>query len=322
MNSSTSSSNADSRHEWKVVLVALLAVAACELAMRSQAHQYLDEQHRLELPSIAAKLSEKPAPRVLMLGNSLTRAGVRLDSFERQLAAHGVQAGGLAKANPDDTAVSQWRAVYENYFASRDRGPDCVVVSFVGEHLADQSGSRSRLTARFVGSMRQMVDVLRHDVDSFDDGADLLAAYWLQSMAYQENAKHRVLSALIPHYQHERQRLNQLRRSVAAAERARSGKRLAYTYHRLDRFIQSLKEHGCQGVFCRMPIPGTQLLDERLVERLNESSMIFVDLRTLIENTRGHYPDSYHMDETAADIYSRAVADELARRLPAMWRQR
>jgi hypothetical protein len=323
MNSSTSSSKpkpeASSRHEWKVILVVLLAVAVCEATMRLQSSRYLDVQHRRALPEIAATLAEAPAPRLLFLGNSLTRNGIDVAAFEEELAKHGLRAGGIAKANPDATAVVQWRATFEHYFATQSPPPDCVVVSYVSAQLTDQVDISNRLTAKLIGGVPQWIDVLRHDVDSFDDGADLTMACLFQSVAYQENAKNRILGFIIPHFQEQRQRLNDLRRAIAAARGNRNGEN-RFSYYRLHRLIASLKDKGCRVVFSLMPLPEVQTYDPQLVVELQNAAAMFFDMRGVYPQIEGHFPDGYHMDETAARIYSQELAREFAKRMPEAWK--
>ena len=68
-----------------------------------------------------------------------------------------------------------------------------------------------------------------------------------------------------------------------------------------------------------MPLPGGQSVDTKLVETIESNNMTFFDLRELASRTEGHYPDGYHMDAVAGDIYSRAVAEALAERHPGMF---
>ncbi len=288
--------------------------------MRLQSSRFLDVQHHLALPEIAATLAEAPSPRLLFLGNSLTRRGIDVTTFEGELAKHGMQAGGIAKANPDATAVVQWRATFEHYFATHNPPPDCVVVSFVSVQLTDQVDISNRLTAKLIGGVPQWLDVLRHDVESFDDGAELTMACLFQSIAYQENAKNRILGFVIPHFREQRQRLNDRRRATAAARRNRKGEN-HFTYYRLHRLIESLKDKGCRVVFCLMPLPEVQAYDPQLAVELQNASAMFFDMRGVHPKIEGHYPDGYHMDETAARIYSQELADAFADRMPELWKR-
>jgi hypothetical protein len=312
MNSSTSSS----KNEWKVVLVVLLAIAACELGVRALAGESANDRHHEEIPAIAAELNSSAAPRLLFLGNSLTRLGIRADSFTEELEKRNLRVGGMAKVTPDSSIVAQWYSLYDGYFSKEvtESPPNCVVVTFVNEYLSDQAPSRHRHSALVVRGPKQIWDVLRHDIHSFDEGADFVVACFSKSVAHQESIKDRLLAAAVPSYKEEKQRLNRLRRASVVTARKTGDEKFKYTYANLRRFMQLMRESGSHAVFCYIPIPGTPILDEQLPREIEQGSMTFIDFRALYERTQGHYPDNYHMDSFAADIYSRAVADALAER--------
>lgn len=315
-----SSSTFSSKHEWKVLLVVALAVSACEVGARFLVQRFSDVQHRNGIPQLARVLRDKPSPRVVFLGNSLTRRGVRLDSFGDQLDQHGFHTGGVCIVCPDDTTLRHWHYVFERHFTGTDstRSPDCVIVTFIGDHLTDQVEFHWRRMALNVGGRRQVLEVLRHDVDSLDDGAYFLVAHFFESVVHQPDMKDGVLRRITPHYRSETRRLNQVRRAYLKAnvEQEEPEKEPSFTYSRLRQFIDMLEKNGCHGVFCMIPLPGEQSVDTKLVETIESNNMTFLDFRELASRTEGHYPDGYHMDAVAADIYSRAVAEALAERLP------
>jgi len=314
MNSSTFSSS----DEWKVVLFVTVVLCACELGIRFLSQMSVDLQHRNEIPQLARALRNAPSPRVLFLGNSLTKRGISLDSFREQLEQEGCRVGGVCKAHPDSTSLREWYFVFAGHFARADTtgSPDCVIVTFVHDHLADQCEVRLRRMALNIADRRQILEVFCHDIRSIDDGVFFLAAHFLASVGYQPAAKHRILSSIIPHYATETQRLNQVRRAYLKADVQQElpAEQASFTYTKLQRFIDVLDQQGSLGVFCMMPLPGEQFLDVKLVETVKSNNMIFLDFRELASLTRGHYPDGYHMDPVAADIYSRAVASALAER--------
>ncbi len=224
---------------------------------------------------------------------------------------------------PDDTTLSGWHYVYERYFdgKARRQPPDCVVVTFVTDRLADQVELRVRRDARIVSGWRQVAKALRYDVHSIEHRAQFLAAYCVRSVAYQGGIKRGVLGRIVPHYASETRRLNTIHRKYLSekAEQNHQEQQKEHTYNRLLRFMAMLKRNGSRGVFCLMPLPSKQSLDAKLVETIRSDGMSFFDFRDLSAQTRGHYPDGYHMDEVAADIYSRALADEFSEQFPEVF---
>lgn len=315
MNSSTFSSE----HEWKVLLIVALTISVCEAGSHFLVQHFEDVQHRNQIPHLAQQLRSRPSPRVLFLGNSLTKMGIRLDSFEDHLGQHGLRVGGVCKIRPDDTTLRHWHYIFQRHFDGCDcsQSPDYVIITFVFDHLSDQVKSRFRRLAFNVQGRQQVFDVLRNDVDSLENGVYFLAAHFLESVYHQPSIKHGILKRVVPHYESETQRLNSVFRSYREAKS--HGKEpnavKADSYEHLREFIALLRKNGCHAMFCLMPLPNEQSLDPRLVNVIDSHQMTFLDLRNLASQTKGHYPDGYHMDSEAADIYSRAVAVALSKHL-------
>ena len=304
-----------------MLLVVAIVLVAGEVGAHVLSRSFSDVQHRQEIPETVEQIQKAPSPRVLFLGNSLTRRGISLDAFQDQLRRRGAALGGAWKVCPDDTRLRQWHYVYEGHFAapSLTGAPEFVVVTFVRETLADQVQQRTRRLALNVEGIRQVGAVLQRHVHSLDEAAYFLAVHYIKAVAYQPEIKDGILRRLVPYYRSETRRLNQRQQAYLArvsSQKEAEGGKPAFTYQELQRFMQTLRTSGAHGIFCLMPLPDEQSLDPRLVQTIESAGMTFVDLRGLVSRTRGHYPDGYHMDAAAADIYSRAVADALAGLLP------
>src|SRR5690606_3757118 len=154
MRSSTSSSSVDDVNVaakaprtgggWRTALLVVGALVLVEVAVGAvETRLSVDNRHIGEIGSIVAGLeaagSEDGATTVLFLGNSLTRRGVDLDTFERALASAGVANGAAAAVYPDDTSVLDWLYLYESAIVAEDAVPDVVVIGFGMWHLEDRS---------------------------------------------------------------------------------------------------------------------------------------------------------------------------------------
>ncbi len=297
-----------------MLLVVAIVLVAGEVGAHVLSRTFSDVRHRQQIPEIAEQIREAPSPRVLFLGNSLTRRGISLDAFQDQLRRRGAALGGAWKVCPDDTTLRHWHYTIEKHFLERQPpvSPEYVVITFVGDSLTDQAAQRTRRLALNVQGVRQVVEVLRHDVKCLDEAAYFLASHCLKALAYQPEIKDGILRRLVPYYRSETRRLNQRHQAYLArvsSQKEAEGGTPAYTYQELQRFMQTLRTSGAHGVFCLMPLPDEQSLDPRLVETIESAGMTFVDFRDLAVHTKGHYPDGYHMDAVAADMYSRAVAE-------------
>jgi hypothetical protein len=316
-----SSSTSNSRDEWQVLFAVVLALAACEVATRAKVARHAFDLHKQQIPGTAAELSDQPSPRILFLGNSLTKLGVNVDSFRAAFTDHALQAPACAKVHPDDTTIQHWYYVFERHFSSRNTAPECVIFTFCYDHLSDQVEPRDRRLAKTIQGPAQLTDVLLKDMTSIDRRVGFLMAYLLRAVSDQSELKNAVLNRLIPHYSKETQRLNSVRRKYEEAKVSQEDapQPAAFTYRRLERLIELLRQSGSHGVFCLMPLPSEQSLDPELVRTIESGGMTFLDLRELICQTEGHYPDGYHMDSVAADIYSRAIADALTTQSPKLF---
>jgi len=291
-------------------------LVACEVALRIAGSRLsFDERHRRAIPAISARLHGAPSPRILFLGNSLTRCGVDLRSFSSELEQNGLPPVRCEKVVPDDTVISDWYYAYRSYFSDRGLSPDMVIVSFVGEQLSDQAGFQVRKLASLVSGTPSLASVFENDLHTLEDRASFLFAYASLAVSRQEEVKNRSLTVLIPHYRSQTRRLNSVIRSHKQQKEATEPAGSQPTYQRLQRFVQLLQQGKTQGVFVLMPGEHSESLDPKLVETLQKNGMVFLDLRYLLPQVDGHFPDGYHMDSMAANIYSRTIAGALHERL-------
>ena len=297
----------------KVIVAVVCVVAATEAGIRAAgARISMDDLHCAMIPAIAAKLSERPPPRILFLGNSLTRRGVRLDSFQDQLADTGLPPVSCEKVFPDDTVVGNWYYLYKCEFAEMSREPELAVFGFVGDQLSDQADFRAGKVAKTVSKLHHLEEIFEHDLVRFDDRAGFLLAFALDSVCKHERVKSRALTVLIPHYKTQTRAINFILQSSASGQAHGGAERPRCTYERLRRLLQILRQGGTRGVFILMPHPGYQSLDPELLRVLADGEALFVDLHGLSARVEGHFPDGYHMDAMAADLYSRAAADAVS----------
>jgi hypothetical protein len=310
MSSSTSSFST----ELRVLAVVASVLAAAELAGRFAGRSLsVDESHVREIPEIARRLHAGRPPRILFLGNSLTRCGVDLEAFRAELRARGVPDAACEKVVPDGTGICEWYYYFKRHFADADETPDVVIVGFQGTAASDENLVRVEKLGQDVCTLRDVPELFTSDVEGFGDRVQFLLSYCFYSVGKQTNMQHRVLSLVVPNYIQETQELNRVvqsgRRKGGPSAPPRS------TYRRLDRLMDMLRRIDVRGVFVAMPGATEQTLDPLLVETVREGGMTLIDGRRIERLDAERFFDGVHMDPTAADMYSRFVARAVAEQL-------
>lgn len=286
-----------------MIAAVLLVLGAVELGLRvSEDKLSLDVKHLQAIPSIVARLSREPSPRVLFLGNSLTRASISIPAVGEAWA----DPPSMARIHPDDTTLLDWHYIYQRYLEGVTPQPELIAVSFALTQLDDnQELHAARLGSHFAG-FGFVREAFTHDVLETGDRAEFLLASAFRLMAYRERVQARVLAA-IPGYK-------QLARDVNRGVRAKpaTGLRAAKAYSRLRRFLEAVRGHGARAVFIAIPLPGAYTIPEELRTAVREGGAALIDMQGVEPLSRPDFPDGYHLSPEASVRFSRALGRELA----------
>lgn len=302
MSSSTSSSSG----EWRVIVAVIACLVAVEVGVRAGREQLsLDLAHIGSLDRTAARLSDGRPPRVLFLGNSLTRRGI---DAELAREAFGESVG---FAYPDDTRISEWEYLFRRYVVRPGRRLDLVVIGFATNHLADDPPAEPRRLARYYTDWSDAPDVFGRDATDLDARVEfLLARHWV-AFGEAERVRQRVLAALVPSYRESAQRMN---RETGGDDRALATAPAAREYRRLARLVQDIRSCGAEAVVVAMPVPGGYELQDGLVAAVERSGATFIDARDVGHFRDDDFPDGYHMGPDAARVFTRRLLELLAER--------
>lgn len=287
------------------VLGALLLI---EMGIRlTEERLSLDIRHIRRMEGIVAELDASTSPRVLFIGNSLTRHGADLDLMKEVLAANGVEELSVAAIHPDDTMVLDWLYLYDRYVVENDAVPDAVVVGFGIWHLEDRPISRAQAyrLGRHFASDRMLGQLLGTDLTTLTDRMNVLLARYSAAFANRERVSRRVL-ALLPGYEESAQRVNDLLREPEEAQAS------APTYGRLERFVREVVGSGAELVLAAMPTRAGYDLDPELVRVAEAAGARVLDLRDVPGLTAAMFADPLHLDDGGAELFSRHAAQELA----------
>lgn len=300
-----------------LVAVAMVLLGV-ELALRVVGGRVsTDEQHLRRIPALARGLHDRPGTRLLLLGNSLTGCAVEEQVLLDELAERGLQGLASAKIAADASGLDEWYFYLRRHFVQPGLCPEIVVLGFAGQELADRRADRAqaRRLAHNVCTLADVPELCTGVLSDLELRAQFLGAYFAYSLARQEAVRHRVLRALVPHYEAETQRLNRAARAPRrdAGEGPGAGGVAAerVTYVQLARLIEMLRGAGTHCVFVTMPDNTRYDLPPGPVEVIRSGGMTLVDCRD-VNLAPHHYLDGMHLNGEGSRVFSRALARALA----------
>lgn len=298
--------------EWRVVLVVLAALGLSEAAFRLAGHRLSkDVEHLQALPLLAERLTQtsSPGPKILFLGNSLTRYGVDEGEVAAVFRAECGTSPSLLKIVPDNTALADWYYIYRNLFAGQKPALDVLVIGFEGGHLRDAPSRHPDRLAQYYCDWSDWADLCRFDLPDFESRAAFLLAKCSASFGNRDRVTRRVFDALIPGYRGGMEQINATLRQTAQAE-------TPPRYERLRKLLELAERDGVHVVLAAMPVPEPYEFDAELLSLVHQSAVRLLDLRQVDSITRERFFDGLHMDATAAQAYSRTLARALIATLP------
>jgi hypothetical protein len=267
-----------------------------------------DIVHIRQIPRIAAELQEEKGARVLFLGNSLLREGLRLEDFRKAFASDCGADVRFAEVYPDDTTILDWYYLFKRYFDGGN-APQYLAVSFALQQMTDANTIHSDRIAAYFGGWSNAREVLSVDLPTLGERVDYMLSSSFRMWAEKERVRTRVLSVLTPSYRATARRLNEV-----ARYRSGPGGGPA-EYSRLRRFLSLCESRGVQLLAIAMPQPFTYTIDQGLGAVLAQHGCRLVDMRSTRGLSRRDFSDGYHLDPGGAAVYSEALGHRLAAEL-------
>jgi hypothetical protein len=307
MNSSISSFSS----EVKAILMTLLILGLADAGLRlAEAKLSIDVRHIRSFPEITRKLSHEPAPRVVFLGNSLTRHGVDPDAWASAMKELHSPAGSVAKLVPDDTTMPDWYYVALNNLIRPGNQPELLIIGFSLDQLTDERIEASRLGAYFC-DFENVRELFAKDLDGFAPKVDFLVGRVCRLYGVRDEIQARVGDKFIPGYQEGVRQLNEIkRRESPKTDHIANGK--PKSYELLDRALKLWRARGIEVVLVAMPIPSRYEIDPTVIQKAQATGARLIDARHLSTLTPEDFPDGYHMGPRAAQIYTKFLAANLA----------
>ena len=96
------------------ILVVMFLLLESSIRLGSQLLS-IDDAHIKSVPDLISELAECKSPRILFIGNSLTREGVDLKELKKELDIAGLHDANIAAVFPDDTTPIHWQYIVKNH---------------------------------------------------------------------------------------------------------------------------------------------------------------------------------------------------------------
>lgn len=294
--------------EWRVVAVVAVVLGVVECVFHFGKHKLSkDVEHLQSFATLAERFVQTPAvgPKVLFLGNSLTRYGVDETVFtETYSQAAGITPAPL-KIVPDNTAVADWSYVFRNQFAQADLAPQVLVIGFEGGHLRDAPSRHPDRLAQYYCSWNDWPELCQWDLPDFETRAAFVLEKCSSMVGNRDRVTRRALDTLIPGYRAGMDRIN-------ASLKGHGGATGVPSYDRLRTLIDTAQQYHVRVILAAMPVPEAYAFDAELLTVVKETGVNLVDLREVDGMQPAMYFDGLHMDAAGAKLYSTALAKQLA----------
>ncbi len=301
MNSSTSSSS----QEWRVVLF----VAACLLALEGgirliESRLSRDLAQIRHLPELAEEMRQYPGKKILVMGNSLTRAAVDEDMLVKGLTVPGSVDLQVFQFVADATNMANWDYGLGRYFLHVGAVPDELLIGTGPLHLRDSKDDASRLAAYYVDH-QDLQRAWKEDLTSWDERCEFILSRISVLHASRYRIKPHVFGQLIPHYFDVEQWINTQR----DVEQQRLGKVpvLSETHRHLAHLLQACRRAGVKVRVFGIPLPNSYEMSSAAISTITEGGGIWIPLSNVEGITSESFSDGYHLDSDGATVFTRQL---------------
>ncbi len=291
--------------ELRVFIALLLALLGLEAAARLfETRLSKDIAHLRSLPAEAARLRDAPADscKVLILGNSLARAGLDRERLTRGLQAKLGRPVVLAAMHPDGSRIEEWQYGYRRYFEQTGARPDLVLLCTGRAHLLDGLRDLDAVAAFHV-SWRDLPGFVREQKLGVDALCQVIAARASALFAHRRRVQPLLFYHWMPRYEPTVNLIQAAgqgaaRRSAAPEESARAFLGL----------LQTCRAAGTRVALLPVPLPEPYELPTGVVEAAQLGGAFTLGPPPRLPAR--HFPDGYHLDAEGAALWTAALLEQ------------
>jgi hypothetical protein len=291
--------------ELRALAALLAALLGLEVAARVfETRLSKDVAHLRSLPAQAARLRAAPADhfKVLILGNSLARAGL-----DRQILRMGLEAKlgrpvVLAAMHPDGSRIEEWQYGYRRYFEQTGARPDLVLLCTGRAHLLDGLRDLDSVAAFHV-SWRDLPGFVREQHLGVDAICQVAAARASRLFAHRRRVQPLLFYHWMPRYEPtvnliQADGQGKARRSAASEDSARAFLGL----------LQTCRATGTRVLLLPVPLPEDYALPDVVAEAAQAGGAVV--LGPPLRLAGRHFPDGYHLNAEGAAVWTAALLEQ------------
>lgn len=302
----------------RIALMFIAALALIECGMRmAQMSDPDDHRGYRSFPDRARSLIGAPAPRIALIGNSVTdRLEIELLQNEWKVVTGESLAADKFVAYYSNLATWHWMS--EQYFWKASLQPDLIVMTYYDEvGLADAPLMEVGNLAQYFTDRSDIPSLFAHDIKSLEQRSEYLLSTASTAFAGRDRIRDRTLN-LIPGYRDFAEAINAHNFEHEQKLRMRDQKP-SPTFLTLRRLVTRARQEGVQICFVAFrPRPVTAAstaydLHPEALAAIEDAGMFHLDLRAMDELTYDMYQDKIHLNALGRPIYTRRLAQELNR---------
>ena len=261
----------------------------------------------------AEQLTKKPGTRIALIGNSTTQRGVNLTELTDQLQLSTGQPFSTDMFVADASKINTWYYMLNQYFWKAGRKPDLFVVTFYENNLIDGNRMEIGRVAQFFTDQTDWPELFQNELNNLSDQAEFVFSSYWATLAARDRIKQRVMKALVPGFEDYRFAIN----TAGHEQVTKKNSSQPVVHGTLERLLEHAKRDGTRFVFVAFPTRDCRIgnpysLREETTKVIEDSGMIFIDLRNIPALTEEMYADKLHLTEAGQMVYSNILANRLA----------
>lgn len=262
-------------------------------------------RHIEQIPEIVQRIKYSELPSILLLGNSLTNNGFKVNYVERKIEKIGSKYQ-IEKLTPDGTDLWEWSFIVQNHILDKNVHPGIIVIGFAWDILSDKRPPNpSRLGAHFC-DFNDLYFINRYYPLTISQNIEFLLSKISFLYGNRDIISKRLLDRVIPAYQENTRLINE-----HFNNKRNDNRDPVNTYARLKLFVEGLKQEQINVLFVAMPVLDKYDIDPKLVSNLIASGGHFLDARNIRGILPSSFEDTIHLNEKGSAILSGALLDYL-----------